>query len=197
MIRFALANLFWLGGYKTDQSIIALDRHCVDEYARGVPESTGSHIYLGDSVAKLPELIASARSRKLLRVSLLFTSPPYYQLTNYHYDQWLRLWLLGGSPSATRVRGIHRGKFENRRAYRTLLERVFGAAAMMMKRDGIVYVRTDRRAFTHRTTIEVLREIFPRKRLLRRLRPVRSQTQTRLFANGISQPGEVDLVLLP
>ena len=30
------------------------------------------------------------------RVTLVVTSPPYLDITNYHEDQWLRLWLLGG-----------------------------------------------------------------------------------------------------
>jgi len=166
-------------------------------YARGVPETARSHVYLGDSVTRLPELVARARSGELPRASLLFTSPPYFHLTNYHYDQWLRLWLLGGPPNAARIGGRHRGKFEDRVAYRELLARVFGVAAKMMTRDAVVYVRTDRRAFTYRTTLEVLRDVFPRKMLLRRTRPVQGPTQTRLFGNGIAQPGDVDLVLLP
>jgi hypothetical protein len=67
----------------------------------------------------------------------------------------------------------------------------------MMKQHGVVYVRTDRRAFTYRTTVEVLGETSPHKKLLRRARPVQGPTQTQLFGNGISQPGEVDLILLP
>jgi hypothetical protein len=75
--------------------------------------------------------------------------------------------------------------------------RVFGAASRMMKQNGIIYVRTDRRAFTYRTTVEVLRETFPHKKLLRRTRPAQGPSQTQLFGNEISQPGEVDLILLP
>jgi hypothetical protein len=166
-------------------------------YARGMPEAARSHVYLGDSVTRLPQLVARARSSKLPRASLLFTSPPYFHLTNYHYDQWLRLWLLGGPPSAARVGGRYRGKFEGRVAYRALLARVFEAAAHMMKQNGIVYVRTDRRAFTYQTTVEVLGEAFPGKKLLRRAHPVQGPTQTQLFGNGMSQPGDVDLILLP
>ena len=40
-----------------------------------------------------------------------------YSSTNYHYDQWLRLWLLGGPPNAARIGGRHRGKFEDRAGY--------------------------------------------------------------------------------
>jgi hypothetical protein len=56
---------------------------------------------------------------------------------------------------------------------------------------------SDRRKFTYQTTVEVLREAFPRKKLFRRLRPVQGPTQTQFFSKGISQPGEVDLVLMP
>lgn len=31
------------------------------------------------------------------RVKLVITSPPYLDITDYHEDQWLRLWFLGGS----------------------------------------------------------------------------------------------------
>lgn len=31
------------------------------------------------------------------RVKLIVTSPPYIEITDYHEDQWLRLWLLGGA----------------------------------------------------------------------------------------------------
>lgn len=166
-------------------------------YAKGAPDGLRSHVYLGNSIAVLPELAARTRSGGLPRVSLLFTSPPYFHLTNYHYDQWLRLWLLGGPPSAARVGGQFRGKFENRSEYRKLLECVFGSAASMMKRNAVVYVRTDKRAFTCQTTIAVLREVFPRKKMFKRVRPMRGLAQTRLFGNGTSQPGEVDIVLVP
>ena len=32
------------------------------------------------------------------RVSLVVTSPPYLDMTDYSEDQWLRLWFLGGAP---------------------------------------------------------------------------------------------------
>jgi len=166
-------------------------------YARGIPDGGSSHVYLGDSVSRLPELVARVQAGNLPQVSLLFTSPPYFGVTNYHYDQWLRLWLLGGPPTAARIGGRHRGKFESRVEYRSLLTNVFEAAALTMKRDGVVYIRTDKRDFTYKTTVEVLCKAFPGKRLLESIRPVEGPTQTQLFGNGNSQPGEVDLVLLP
>lgn len=32
-------------------------------------------------------------------IDLVITSPPYFGMVSYSSDQWLRLWLLGGSPS--------------------------------------------------------------------------------------------------
>jgi hypothetical protein len=37
------------------------------------------------------------------KVRLVITSPPYLDITNYHEDQWLRLWFLGG-PSEPMTR---------------------------------------------------------------------------------------------
>ena len=31
------------------------------------------------------------------KVKLVITSPPYLDITDYHEDQWLRLWFLGGA----------------------------------------------------------------------------------------------------
>lgn len=53
--------------------------------------ATFSNVVLGDSrfAANLPQ-----RSRDF---SLVVTSPPYYGMTTYVQDQWLRNWFLGGS----------------------------------------------------------------------------------------------------
>jgi hypothetical protein len=164
-------------------------------YAKGLPQVTGSHVYLADSTVRLPRL--AAQVTRAGRVGLLFTSPPYFDLTNYHYDQWLRLWLLGGRPNALRIGGRHRGKFESRAEYRTLLESTFKSAARMMRRDGCVYVRTDRRKLTYDATRDALVKAFPRHRLFRRRRALDQPTQTRLFGDLTKKAGEVDLILLP
>jgi hypothetical protein len=67
--------------------------------------------------------------RKIQPARLLLTSPPYFRLTNYHYDQWLRLWMLGGSPTANRLGEENRGKFEGRVAYSKLLVTAFRKAS--------------------------------------------------------------------
>jgi hypothetical protein len=166
-------------------------------YAKGRPTAYASHVYLGDSVKLLPKVAHHRRARDLTRVRLLFTSLPYFGLTNYHYDQWLRLWLLGGPPNALRAGGRYRGKFEHRERYRALLFKVFDKAAKLLSSDSVVYVRTDRRKITYQTTLEVLSQVFPGRRLLRKARPFRRPTQTRLFGDHSAKAGEVDLILLP
>jgi hypothetical protein len=165
-------------------------------YAKGIPESVDSRVYLGDSVKILPQLPRYWASRHQ-RAHLLLTSPPYYGVTNYHYDQWLRLWLLGGPPTSRRIGGKHRGKFENKPQYRELLLNVFGRSKRLLRRDGIVYVRTDRREITLNTTREVLREIFPDHQLRYKSRPYIRPTQTHLFGHVEPRGGEIDLILTP
>lgn len=46
------------------------------------------------------------------RVKLIVTSPPYLDITDYHEDQWLRLWFLGGPTKPVTRQGKddrHRG----------------------------------------------------------------------------------------
>lgn len=166
-------------------------------YAKGVPDSTrGSRVYLADATRFLNRcggLLKSYTSP----AKLLFTSPPYFGVTNYHYDQWLRLWVLGGRPDPARSGELHRGKFEHPDAYRDLLNSVFTLSASMLAPDAVVYVRTDRRPETYDVTREVLKSVFPHKRLRRRLRPFERPTQTHLFGDKSKKAGEVDLVLVP
>lgn len=166
-------------------------------YAAGTPAADPSLVYLGDAAQRLGSVALRERVRRLGRVKLLLTSPPYCGVTNYRYDQWLRLWLLGGPPNAHAMPGTCPGRFASRSAYRTLLERVFARASALMDDDAVAYVRTDHRAASLDVTTEVLRAVFPQKRLFRRRRPVRKPTQTHLFANSVGRSAEVDIVLVP
>jgi hypothetical protein len=170
-------------------------------YAKGTPRTTRSTIYLGDSVSVLRDLKGDLSRRGIQRPSLLLTSPPYFGITNYHYDQWLRLWLLGGPPTDRRpqngYKGRYRGKFENRENYRRLLGAVFEQASRLIKPDGIVYVRTDRREPTLTITKQALKLAFPKHAIQRINQPIHGKTQTRLFGNDDPRVGEVDLVLTP
>ena len=168
-------------------------------YSKGAPRCQTSKVYLGDSTLVLPALRGDLSRRKLRRASLLLTSPPYFGITNYHYDQWIRLWLLGGPPTdrrvGTRYSGRHRDKFAHAEVYRRLLERVFKSAALLMKKDACIYVRTDWREPTLSITKATLKIAFPDYEIRRVNRPLVGETQTRLFGHYDPRFGEVDLVL--
>jgi hypothetical protein len=169
-------------------------------YAKGVPAASGGRIYLGDSLELLSRLRGPVQEGVCPRARLLFTSPPYHGVTNYFYDQWLRLWLLGGPPHALRTGHALGGKFDHHENYRALLHRIFTRAATLLTRDATVYVRTDTREFTLKTTAEVLREVFPAKKLRRVHRPLRRPSQTQLFGDTVKvreKTGDVDLILSP
>jgi hypothetical protein len=168
-------------------------------YRHGAPELDGS-VWLGDSTTVLKALLRRIESGSQRRFGLLFTSPPYLGVTNYHYDQWLRLWVLGGSShphESDLPRGRWQRKFESKVDYRALLEEVFSLSAESLTSNATVYVRTDAREFTRVTTVEILRSVFPRKRLVTVGRPLVRKTQTALFGDRSDKPGEVDLILTP
>ena len=126
-------------------------------YARGVPQTRAdSQAYFGSST----RLLAPLRHRVPRRASLLLTSPPYFGLTNYHYDQWLRLWLLGEAPNAKRKPGLHRAKFENTASYKALLQTVFTGAKPLLTRNATIYVRTGRQSSTYNPTRAALDSCF-------------------------------------
>lgn len=169
-------------------------------YAKGTPEASRGRMYLGNSIATLARLGQRVGDGLLARAHLLFTSPPYHAITNYHYDQWLRLWLLGGPPHALRNGNGRSGKFEAREGYRKLLDQVFMQAVQLLEENATIYVRTDSREFTYRTTLAVLRTVFPDKRVSVVRRPMLRPSQTRLFGKGTIPAvtkGEVDLILRP
>src|SRR5262249_19900506 len=166
-------------------------------YARGLPDLLESRVYLGDCTHKIVGLHTLANRLAPRGAQLLFTSPPYFAVTNYHYDQWLRLWMLGGSQLPRKIKGLHRGKLENLGHYRALLLRAFVRARELLARNATVYVRSDSRKATAEVTRDVLRYVFPKHRLVRRLRPLKGKTQTRLFSKCAVSQAEVDFILHP
>lgn len=161
-------------------------------YAKGRPSFGDSRVALGDCLRLLPRC---ARGIGSSGVRLLLTSPPYRFLANYHYDQWIRLWALGGPPSAIRSGERFRGKFEGDESYRQLLSGAFAKAAPLMAQRATVYVRTSRRPETLTATLTALTAAFPRAAIRKRTRPFPDATQTHLFGDRGVKVGEIDLVV--
>lgn len=158
-------------------------------YQKGSPEYCDSRVILGDSTKVLTDLPEPGK------YSLLLTSPPYCGVTDYHYDQWLRLWVLGGDALPRKSTEKWRGKFASKESYKELLQQVFTASARLLRQDAAVYVRTDARPFTADTTIAILREVFPKKELSVIERPFLRATQTALYGDKSGKPGEIDIIL--
>lgn len=163
-------------------------------YAKGRPDLSAK-VVCGDSTRILPRLADDEAQKG--KAKLLFTSPPYLGVTNYHSDQWLRMWLLGGPDHPTSGDGKHEKRFESKVDYEALLKTVFESSAELLAKDATVYVRTDARDFTLETTESVLQEAYPGKIMRKTNRPYNGLTQTALYGDHASKPGEVDIVLKP
>jgi hypothetical protein len=166
-------------------------------YEKGKPDiKQNSQVIFGDSAQKLVG-IADKAIENDIRFSLLFTSPPYCSITDYHADQWLRLWLLGGTENPQSLKDKHKGRFVNKQEYYDLLDRVFGLCAKMMKNHSTVYVRTDKREFTFNSTREILNKHFPKhtETIIEKPLEKDTKTQTKLYGDKSMKPGEVDVIM--
>jgi DNA modification methylase len=164
-------------------------------YEKGKPNVFDSQVVFGDSTIQLDKIVR--RSQKTgIKFSLLFTSPPYYSVTDYHADQWLRLWLLGGSEQPKRIIEKHKGRFLSKDNYYDLLDSVFGSCATVMEKRSVIYVRTDRREYTFNTTVEVLKNHFPKHKMKITDKPFTKRTQTEMHGNTSKENGEIDIILV-
>jgi hypothetical protein len=172
-----------------------LEKKIAWRFAKGLPETTRSTVWLGDS-CELMKRVKDQVSRNNWRpFTLLLTSPPYMGISNYHRDQWLRLWMLGDNPTASRNKDKHRRDFASQVVYKELLSCVFQQSAEVMRQNGFVYVRTDARELTFEITRDALRKAFPRWTEKIVDRPYRKQTQTALYGDKSQKPGEKDIIL--
>lgn len=159
-------------------------------YAKGHIDAGLGHVYLGDS-----QTVLGRWRPPFAKAKLLLTSPPYYGVTNYFYDQWLRYWLLGGPDRPRSTGNACKRKFENKTDYVNMLRRVFAKSKPLLRRKAIVCVRTDARQFTREATIEALETAFPQKKLRSELHTSPDFTQTELFDPDAESKGEIDLVM--
>lgn len=164
-------------------------------YAQGIPGMEKGHIELGDSTAVLKRLAGIRQAAKKKPFDLILTSPPYCDITNYFYDQWIRIWLLGGQSVYSSSGKKWERKFASKADYHELLTKVFQGCAENTHRNSVIYVRTDARKYTQEITVEILRNTFPRKNLEVVEQTYSKPTQTALYGDKAQKPGEVDIIL--
>lgn len=73
------------------RDIFSILRACVEYRYHSPAPALKGRVVEGDA-RRAATLLRSYRER----VKLVITSPPYLDITDYHEDQWLRLWFLGG-----------------------------------------------------------------------------------------------------
>jgi len=164
-------------------------------YAKGIPDQSNGKMVLGNSISELRNLYQGVEAGEQVRFNLLFTSPPYCGITDYYYDQWLRLWMLGGPPQAVHYNLKYQDDFYSKADYSDMLQDVFRACAKLLTKEATIYVRTDAREYTFKTTLCALKEAFPNKRVVTLPRPFTKSTQTALFGDKSDKPGEMDIIM--
>lgn len=154
-------------------------------YAKGLPPAGAeARIFLGDA-------------RKVLggqddfRAKLILTSPPYCGVTDYAYDNWIRLWLMGGPALPDHS---NNARFSNREDYGDLISGVLSSSKEISSDDVTVFMRTSAQEFSTKVAIEALRENWPNHGLACRFDKAPGGTQTALFGNSWEKKGEVDII---
>lgn len=157
-------------------------------YAKGIEKSRNeARVYFGDARNGLS-------GWKGQKAALVLTSPPYMGVTNYRYDNWIRLWALGGPREPD---SCFEHRYANPEKYSDMIREVFGKLACAAKLDATIVVRTDRRPYTQEITAQAMQDAWPDHRLMGRKTDAPRPTQTSLFGDRTTKPGEVDLIAIP
>ena len=170
----------------TDPTAFLTDR-IRRRYAYGTPVLSRSTALLGDARTKL-------RHIRRRRATLLITSPPYHDVTDYWNDHWLRLWLLG-EPMTKNWKRTQ--KHTNLEAYRSLLHGVFVNARRHLREDGFVLVRCGAKEKTVRSCEEAVRAAWPKREIVTRRTQVHRRGVASGYGHGAKVVEEVDLVAVP
>ncbi len=126
-----------------DRDCFELIRHAITfRYASTPPETTAR--VLNQDIRKLPYKANNLRRRMRLAV----TSPPYFNVTNFEEDQWLRLWFLGGPPHPTRKLISTDDRHENPPAYWAFLCDMWRVLGFLMSAKSNVVIRLGARRLT-------------------------------------------------
>jgi hypothetical protein len=85
------------GDLAPERDVFEILRAMVDFRFSSLPPPICGRVKMGDA-RKAAKLFPDLRKK----VSLVVTSPPYLDVTDFAEDQWLRLWFLGGPPTPRR-----------------------------------------------------------------------------------------------
>jgi hypothetical protein len=102
-------------------------------YVSAVPKQRAS-TYFSD-MRELPRLLNNSQ----LSVRYAITSPPYLDVTNFHEDQWLRVWFLGGPEQPEFRRGDDR--HTNRDKFWAMISDFWRVLGLILGQNSQIVVR--------------------------------------------------------
>lgn len=106
-------------------------------YASEAPKSR-ARVYNCD-MRELPSLLSRQSERHLPRLAI--TSPPYFDVTSFEEDQWLRLWFLGGPPEPHVGRISRDDRHYTRGGYWRLIADMWRVLGAVMDSDSHIVIR--------------------------------------------------------
>jgi len=128
---------FWeQHGYKPPErdTFELLRRQAIYRYESGRPR--GQSMILNLDMRELP------RQKSLPGpIRCAITSPPYFDVTNYAEDQWLRLWFLGGPPYPAKQEFSRDDRHSALDKYWTLLADMWRALGLILAERANVVIR--------------------------------------------------------
>ncbi len=133
-------------------------------------------------------------------VAAIITSPPYFDVTKFEEDQWLRLWFLGGPPRPTYNRLSRDDRHRSLRTYWQFLADAWRGVKPLLKRKAVMVCRIGARAIepdelTSNLT-RSLRSVWPRVLPLAHpvVTPLPSSQAKTLSPKAVGCRFEIDLV---
>ena len=117
------------------RNVFSILRTCVNyRYQSPVPSLKG-RVVEGD-VRRAGSLLRNYRDK----VKLVITSPPYLDITDYHEDQWLRLWFRGGAAKPKSGQGKD-DRHRRVEAYWQFLREAWMGIAPLLQESAQVVIR--------------------------------------------------------
>ncbi len=98
------------------------------------------------------------RARRMLprRIACVITSPPYFDMTSFEEDQWLRLWFLGGPPHPTYRKISRDDRHENPAAYWRMVADMWRTLGLILAPKADVVVRLGGKGYDPEHLIDAL-----------------------------------------
>ena len=96
----------------------------------------GDAVIVNEDMRKLPMLLDRRQ-----KIRCVITSPPYFDVTNFEEDQWLRLWFLGGPPYPTRGRISQDDRHSDASKYWTFIADMWRMLGQVLTKNADIVVR--------------------------------------------------------